>query len=119
MWCNKFRQDTQAGSHWVAYYNNPKLNYVEFIDPFGEYKLTTLKRPIIPELIVKFLRSGKKKNIMYNDSFIQAQDSSKCGCYCIAYIKSRYMGLSPQTTLAQFTDFPSTANEQKVLQYYI
>jgi len=28
---------TGKGTHWVSYYNDPKYNFVEYFDPFGEY----------------------------------------------------------------------------------
>jgi hypothetical protein len=112
-------KSTGPGTHWVCYYNDRRLGYVEYFDPYGEYQLIDKKRETIPKPIVRYLRSAPDKAIMYNDSFIQAIDSKKCGCFVITYIKLRDSGLLPETVLQQFTEYPSDANELKVLQHYI
>ena len=41
------------GTHWVCYYNDPKYQYTEYFDPFGEYicNKMKLKEHYIPETI--------------------------------------------------------------------
>lgn len=112
-------KSTGSGTHWVGYYSDHTLDYTEYFDPYGEYQLIDKKLEIIPREIVRYLRSGQKKKIMYNDAFIQDLSSKKCGCFVITYIKLRDSGLSPVETLNTFTDYPSEFNENKVLQYYI
>jgi hypothetical protein len=114
--CGVINLDISSGSgtHWVGYYNDSRLDYVEYFDPFGEYDK---KRVCIPKEIVRYLRSGSKQKIMYNDAFIQKVDSAKCGCFVIKYIKLRESGLNPKETLAKFTEYPSNYNEKFVLKF--
>ena len=106
------------GTHWVCYYNDPKYKYVEYFDPFGEYKYNkmTLKKDYIPTNIKTFLeKSNKKTHIAHNDSFIQKPTSVKCGLFCMKYIRERNTGKSPENVLKLFTDKPSDYNEEFVL----
>ncbi|GFS49846.1 uncharacterized protein TNCV_4344851 [Trichonephila clavipes] len=48
---------TGPGTHWVCYYNNPKNNFVEYFDPFGDYVYK-----ILPNIKRYLLSSGKKRN---------------------------------------------------------
>lgn len=109
----------QKGSHWVCYYNDDKLNFIEYFDPFGEYKLKNvkIKKNFIPQEIVNFLKSSNKK-IMYNDGFIQDISSSKCGAYCCYYIIMRNKKIKPICILNQFTEYPSMKNENKILEFF-
>ena len=117
--CGVINLDVSTGSglHWVCYYNDPKLDFVEYFDPFGEYKLVKRKHKIIPTEIVKYLKSGVKNKIMYNDAFLQQIDSSKCGCFVIKYITLRQQGYSPKDTLNKFTEYPRNYNEKFVLKF--
>ncbi|GFU20151.1 uncharacterized protein TNCV_2557411 [Trichonephila clavipes] len=54
---------TGPGTHWVCYYNDPKNNFVEYFDPFGDYVYK-----ILPN-IKRYLLSSGKKEIGYNSSF--------------------------------------------------
>ena len=51
------------GTHWICQYNDPKYKYVEYFDPFDEYKYnkTKFKREYIPRRIKKFLKFSNKK----------------------------------------------------------
>ena len=109
---------TGPGTHWVCYYNDPKFKYIEYFDPFGEYKYNNvkLKKDYIPKNIKAFLKkSNKKTHIAHNDSFIQQPTSVKCGLFCMKYIIERNKGKSAKEVLALFTDEPSDYNENLVL----
>ncbi|GFU29721.1 uncharacterized protein TNCV_4503571 [Trichonephila clavipes] len=74
---------TGPGTHWVCYYNDPKNNFVEYFDPFGDYVYK-----ILPN-IKRYLLSSGKKEIGYNSSFLQHPASVKCGYFCMKYISER------------------------------
>ncbi|GFW55297.1 uncharacterized protein TNCV_116831 [Trichonephila clavipes] len=74
---------TGPGTHWVCYYNDPKNNFVEYFDPFGDYVYR-----ILPN-IKRYLLSSGKKEIGYNSSFLQHPASVKCGYFCMKYISER------------------------------
>lgn len=95
---------TGPGTHWVCYYNDPKLNYVEYIDSFG-----------VPpdDRTLRFLRTSMKY-VRYNDSQLQHIDSQRCGWYCVHYIRERSKGKSPYDVLYEFTQEPSKMNEKIV-----
>lgn len=107
---------TGKGTHWVCYFNDPKYNFVEYFDPFGEYLLgnVRMKNITIPDEIVKYLKTSNKE-IRYNSNFIQKPTSVKCGYYCMKYITERNKGHSPVKVLYSFTQTPSDHNENLVL----
>lgn len=106
---------TGPGTHWVCYYNDPKYNFIEYFDPFGEYEYENIKlnNIIIPKNIVKYLKTSGK-GIRYNSSFRQEPTSFKCGFYCMKYITERNKGKSPVDVLYSFTQEPSDYNEEFV-----
>jgi len=89
------------GTHWVCYYNSPKYQYVEYFDSFG---ISPSKE------IVNYLETSDK-NIMYNSSQIQSNDSVLCGYYCINYIRERNKRISPYDILYKFCQVPCLKNE--------
>lgn len=107
---------TGTGTHWVCYYNDPKYNFIEYFDPFGEYKLGNIqiKSLKIPNEIVNYLKTSGKE-IRYNSNFLQKPSSVKCGYYCMKYICERNKGKSPADVLYSFTQSPSDYNENLVL----
>jgi hypothetical protein len=76
--CGVINTDTINGNgkHWICYYNDPKSEYIEFFDSFG---LTPAQ-----EILTYLETSGK--DILYNSSQLQTNDSIKCGYYCVYYI---------------------------------
>ncbi|GFX51169.1 uncharacterized protein TNCV_2735201 [Trichonephila clavipes] len=100
---------TGPGTHWVCYYNDPKNNFVEYFDPFGDYVYK-----ILPN-IKRYLLSSGKKEIGYNSSFLQHPASVKCGYFCMKYISERNKGKSVVDVLYSFTQEPSAYNEKNVL----
>lgn len=105
---------TGPGTHWVCYYNDPKHDFVEYFDPFGEYQLPDFKTPlstvIIPKTIQKYLKTSGKP-IRYNSSFLQQPTSNRCGYYCMTYISERNKGREPWEVLYDFDQEPSDRNE--------
>ncbi len=69
--CGVINTDTinGIGKHWICYYNDPKSKYIEFLDSFG---LSPAK-----EILTYLETSGK--DILYNSSQLQSNDSIKCG----------------------------------------
>jgi hypothetical protein len=67
------------GKHWICYYNDPKSEYVEFFDSFG--------LPPAKEILTYLETSGKDILYINNSSQLQANDSRKCGYYCVYFIK--------------------------------
>lgn len=107
---------TGPGTHWVCYYNDPKYNFVEYFDPFGEYKYNNriIKNDFLPQNILSYLNTSGKE-IRYNDSFLQSPSSVRCGFYCMKYITERNKNKSPIEVLYSFTQEPSKLNEKIVL----
>lgn len=101
---------TGPGTHWVCYYNDPKNDFVEYFDPFGEHVFAS----ILPN-IKKYLLSSGKHDIGYNSSFLQHPVSVKCGYFCMKYIRERNKGRSVGDVLYSFTQEPSDFNENIVL----
>ena len=63
-------KDNSGGTHWTAFYYNPKCSY--YFDPYG----------FVPTVEVQ----TKIKPYIYNDIDIQSYSSTACGYYCIAFI---------------------------------
>ncbi|GFT84273.1 uncharacterized protein TNCV_1150641 [Trichonephila clavipes] len=76
---------TGDGTHWVCYYNDPKYEFIEYFDPFGEYMSDDYE---LPEEIEKYLKTSNK-HIRYSSNFLQKPSSVKCGYYCMKYIIER------------------------------
>ena len=112
-----FDLSTGEGTHWVCYYNDPKYPFVEYFDPYGEYKWgnVQLKHEKIPRDMIRYLRTSKKKDLRYNSSFLQKPLSVNCGYFCMKYITERNKGKSPVQVLYAFTQQPSHFNESWVL----
>ena len=92
------------GKHWLAYYNDPKSKYIEFFDSYGLYPCKE---------ILKYLKTSGK-DILYNSSQIQSNDSVLCGYYCVNYIRERSKGVKPYDVLYKFKQKPSLMNENLV-----
>jgi len=105
--CGVINTDTISGigKHWVCYYNDPKSQYIEFLDSFG----------LLPakEILTYLKTSGK--DIHYSSSQLQANDSIKCGYYCVYFIKERNKGRSMYDIIYKFKQEPTEFNEMKVL----
>ena len=105
--CGVINTDTINGNgkHWVCYYNDPKSKYIEFLDSFG---LSPSKE------ILNYLETSGK-DILYNSSQLQANNSIKCGYYCVYFIKERNKGKSMYDILYSFNQEPTNYNETKVM----
>lgn len=73
----------QPGSHWVAFYATNKRE-CEYFDPFGN-------PPLVNDLI---LFSKKYSMCEFSSRQIQDINTTICGQLCIAYLKSRFKGLT-------------------------
>ena len=93
------------GKHWICYYNEPKSEYIEFLDSFG---LSPAQ-----EILTYLETSGK--DIIYNSSQLQANDSTKCGYYCVYFIKERNKGKIMYDILYSFKQYPDITNERKII----
>ena len=93
------------GKHWICYYNDPKSKYIEFLDSFG---LSPAQ-----EILTYLETSGK--DIIYNSSQLQANVSTKCGYYCVYFIKERNNGKSMYDILYSFKQYPDITNERKII----
>ena len=109
---------TGKGTHWVCYYNDPAYDFVEYFDPYGEYKWgnVQVRKEKIPKEMVRYLRSSRKQDLRYNSSFLQKALSVLCGYFCMKYITERNRGRSPVQVLYSFTQQPSHHNERWVLK---
>ena len=105
--CGVINTDTinGIGKHWICYYNDPESKYVEFIDSFG--------LPPAKEMLTYLETSGK--DIIYNSSQLQANDSTNCGYYCVHFIKERNNGKSMYDILYSFKQYPDITNERKII----
>jgi len=73
-----------GGTHWVAFFNNPKYRIMEYFDPFGVRCTDQMN---------EFLNSYKVK-VVGATGQIQELDSSACGYYCELFIRARNDGIS-------------------------
>ena len=92
------------GTHWVAYYNSPRLGYVVYFDSFGLPPSDT---------IYKYLYTSGK-DVYYNSSQIQDITSVKCGYYVVDFIKHMDKGMDPVDYFYKFVQRPSLDNDQLV-----
>jgi len=105
--CGVINSDTidGIGKHWLAYFNDPKNKYVEFFNSFG----------LPPGIEILSYLESSGKDIIYNSSQIQSNDSVLCGYYTVHYIKERSEGRSMYDILYSFNQNPSEYNETRVL----
>lgn len=94
------------GTHWVAYYNHPRLPYVLYFDSYG--------MPPPNQLAAYLLKAGKP--LKYNSTQYQVTDSNACGYYCIFLLNQLHEGKPVYDVLyKQFDQYPSIRNETTVL----
>jgi hypothetical protein len=105
--CGVINTDTinGIGRHLICYYNDPKSEYIEFLDSF--------RLPPAQEILTYLETSGK--DILYNSSQLQVNDSIKCGYYCVYFIKERNNGKSVYDILYSFKQYPDITNESKII----
>jgi hypothetical protein len=100
----------QPGSHWVAFFNSIKENKVCYFDSFGIYP---------SDIILKFLRLYNKQ-IVFNNSQLQAIDSIKCGYFCKYFIDNMKQGLTFKEVLYnELKQSPNEINEAIVSTFEI
>ena len=79
---------SESGSHWVAYFISDD-GRSEYFDPLGE--------PIPSNEILKFVKHNAGNawmNTVYNNASFQSNYSTKCGQFCIFYLRNRLRGRS-------------------------
>ena len=74
-----------TGSHWVAYFNDPAFDKVEYFDSFG----------VIPPGEIEFYLRSSKKPLVYNSTQHQNLRSVLCGWFCMLFINERWKGAKP------------------------
>ena len=78
---------SRPGSHWVCYFIS-EAGESEYFDPLGDH---------VPENeIMEFIKrnsDGWRKTVRNNIAF-QAEESSRCGDFCIFYLRNRLNGAS-------------------------
>lgn len=99
---------TGPGTHFVAYYNNPKSEYVNYFDSYAVQPPEQIKRYL--------LTSGKK--IAWNTSQYQPIGSVLCGYYCIYVLKELAKGKSFYDVLSIFDMNNLTKNDNFIKRYF-
>lgn len=94
------------GTHWVAVYNDPKFDYVEYFDSYGK---------IPPKEIEKYMKSSRKPTV-YSSNEIQSLSSFLCGYFCVYYIICRYRGVSAYDILYTFNNDNGKQNDETVIE---
>jgi hypothetical protein len=104
--CGVINSDTidGIGTHWIWYYYDPKSRYIEILDSFG----------LSPAQEILTYLETSNNDILYNSSQLQANDSIKCGYYCVNFIKERNKGRSMYDIVYTFNQKPTVFNEMKV-----
>ena len=78
---------SQPGSHWVCYYIGEE-GASEYFDPLGD--------PVPNNEIMRFIKrnsDGWQKTVR-NTIAYQADGSSRCGDFCVFYLRNRLNGVS-------------------------
>lgn len=96
------------GTHWVAIYNDPKNDYVEYFDSFGLQPNKDTER---------FLRTSGK-SIKMNSTQLQHLMSKSCGYFAIWYIQERNKGKSQYDVIYSMSMDNPLENEGRIKQYF-
>jgi len=95
------------GTHFTAYYNNPKHKHIYYFDSYGF---------ICPKNIEKYLQTSGKQ-ILYSNGHLQMINSTVCGYYCIMFIVQMEQGMSFYDFLAQFDETSQPKNDEIVKKW--
>lgn len=87
------------GTHWVCCFGN------EYFDSFGLPP---------PDVVVRWMKKNGD-DVFYNSSKLQKDRSILCGYFCIYYIRERTKGRDALDVLLDFTQQPSSHNENLVV----
>jgi hypothetical protein len=97
------------GSHWVAYFNDPSFDNVEYFDSYGIMP---------PPLIESYLKTSKKP-LVYNTVQYQHMTSILCGWFCLLFINERFHGTSSYDIFYKILSLDSLSNEQILKKYFL
>ena len=101
-----YHNRNQPGSHWVAYYYDPKQTYTKFFDSYGLPPSNNIK---------KFLLSFGKP-LTYNAKMIQATNSNRCGWYTIYFILASYKENSFYDIISHFDSNGKMFNDKILMR---
>lgn len=99
--------ENRGGTHWVCAFSGPEQHYTIFFDPFGA---------AIDERIRKYLKQGEKDVIALTTQ-AQHLHASSCGYWCIYFLYSMSMGMTPANFLARLDPTDQQKNE-KLLEIF-
>lgn len=85
--------EKEKGEHWVAFVVTNVT--VEYFDPLGF--------PPFDKNFQNFIKQHTKKKYYYNCKTIQNPESTKCGKYCIEFIKHRACRRSLRSFINKFS----------------
>jgi hypothetical protein len=94
-----------VGEHFVAFYWTK--SEIHYFDSFGE-KLKNKN-------IKKFLKHFPNHSKIYNCKKIQADNSTFCGFFCLAYLMSKFNKIPSHVFYQQFSKIKLKKNDQKVV----
>lgn len=96
----------QPGSHWVAYYYDPKQAYTKFFDSYG----------LPPSNKIKQFLLSYGKPIVWNAKMIQSTNSNRCGWYTIYFIQASYKENSFYDIISHFESNGKMFNDKILMR---
>jgi hypothetical protein len=104
---NLDRRPNGSGSHYVCLIGKPNSKDVYYFDSYG----------VPPSNIIRDFIKKSGRNILYNDSEIQAFDSVMCGFYCLYFLKGISAGKDVLDVLYKFKQEPVAFNEKLIRKF--
>jgi hypothetical protein len=101
-------KNINQGTHWVAIYNDPKNDYVEYFDSYGMPPNTDTE---------EFLHSSDK-SVKFNTSALQHLLSKSCGYFAAWYIMERSKGKSQYDVLYSMDQSNALINEMVIKKIF-
>lgn len=103
-----------TGSHWVAYYNDPKTKSIFYMDSYGEVANAKIYNQILHTNL----------NLYFNKKQFQDLDSVMCGWFCILFLytmdksKNKLKGMIEFLKLWNYKRYDANDKviKQKILQ---
>lgn len=94
--------------HWTCFYNNSKLKYVLYFDPFG----------LSPDERIKHMLHSSGKKVMVNTTQFQDLRAESCGYWCLHFLKEVQSGKSMVDVLSTLSGSNQKQNEKKLEQKF-